>query len=105
MADTVTNTTSDAALLEVFRSTLPFDLSCTHSVPGSVSGRCQLWAGHDGEHAVMYSRDGARIVRSWRDNDLGSVRDGADCRAQPWARGFPQSAWHEHTARAHRQHA
>lgn len=106
MANTALTPIMGRVALDAIRSTLPFDLSCRHTVPGEVAGaRCQLWAGHDGNHAVMFSRNGTRIVRSWNADDPRSVHDGADCRSQPWVRGFPQAAWHEGAPPARRGRA
>jgi hypothetical protein len=52
--------------------------------------------GHEGSHAVMFSRDGHLEIRTWR--RLGAA-DAADHIAasemRPWARGFPRPAWIE----------
>jgi hypothetical protein len=86
----------DAVALEVTRSGLPFDLGCAHTLPDHDGvGRCQLWIGHQGEHAVMFVRDGARLVRFWDNGKPPLVRDGTDCRCQPWVHGFPRPAWQE----------
>lgn len=90
---------ADAVALEVTRSGLPFDVGCAHTLPDHAgAGRCQLWVGHHGEHAVMFVRDGARLVRFWDNGNPPLVRDGADCRCQPWVHGFPRPAWHEWAA-------
>lgn len=86
----------DATALELTRSVLPFDVGCAHALPGHAgAGRCQLWVGHQGEHAVMFVRDRIRMVRFWNDGDQLQVHDGTDCRCQPWVYGFPRPAWHE----------
>ncbi|HEX4726168.1 MAG TPA: hypothetical protein VH298_00125, partial [Jatrophihabitans sp.] len=86
----------DALALALTRSVLPFDVGCAHLLPGHAgAGRCQLWIGHQGEHAVMFVRDGIRLVRSWHEQNLPRVHDGTDCRYQPWVHGFPRPAWHE----------
>jgi hypothetical protein len=86
----------DALGLLVTRSSLPFDIGCAHHLPDHDGvGRCQLWVGHQGEHAVMFIRDGARLVRLWDNGKPPLVRDGADCRCQPWVHGFPRPAWQE----------
>jgi hypothetical protein len=90
---------ADAIALEVTRSGLPFDVGCAHTLPDHDGvGRCQLWLGHQGEHAVMFVRDGARLVRFWDNGQPPQVRDGADCRCQPWVHGFPRPAWQEEVA-------
>jgi hypothetical protein len=86
----------DAAALELMRSTLPFDICCTRALPEhGTAGRCQLWAGHEADHAVMLARDGNRVVRTWHGQDPGTAHDCADYQSLPWARGFPLPAWHE----------
>ena len=74
------------------------DIRCARCEPltstnGQMS-RCQLAAGHDGVHALMFSSDGRRHVRTWRGCDLASVTDDAVALPTlPWARGMPQPAW------------
>jgi len=100
--ETITDATIDAAndrdvlALQLTRSGLRFDLGCAHTLPQhGEAGRCQLWIGHHGEHAVMFVRAGLRMVRCWQDGSPPQVHDGADCRCQPWVYGFPLPAWHE----------
>ena len=76
------------------------DLQCTaiHPRPRNSGdiGRCQLLAGHEGPHAVMFCRAGRRIIRSWRDSDPTTIRD--QCVAHPnlpWVMGMPRPAWGE----------
>jgi hypothetical protein len=96
----------DALALQVIRSGLPFDIGCAHQLPDHDGvGRCQLWVGHQGEHAVMFVRDGARLVRLWDNGKPPLVRDGADCRCQPWVHGFPRPAWREWATSCARSHA
>jgi CBS domain-containing protein len=90
---------ADAVALAATRSGLPFDVGCAHTLPDHDGvGRCQLWVGHQGEHAVMFVRDGARLVRFWDNDRPPLIHDGADCRCQPWVHGFPRPAWHEWAA-------
>ena len=72
------------------------DVRCSAALPtrDEEPVRCQLFAGHDGPHAVMFARAGQRVVRTWRAGDP----DGAlDCEAmqRPWMFGFPVPAWFE----------
>src|SRR3954451_21644251 len=56
------------------------DVRCSAALPtrDEEPVRCQLFAGHDGPHAVMFARAGQRVVRTWRAGDP----DGAlDCEA------------------------
>jgi len=86
----------DAIAIATVLSGLPFDICCLHTWPErGTHGRCQLWAGHEGEHAVMFVRDGERRVRTWADAAPQQARDRVDYRSLPWARGFPLPAWHE----------
>ena len=73
--------TLDGIAVEVVRSSFPFDICCTHTLTEhGAAGRCQLWAGHEGDDAVMF------------------IRDCADYRNLPWARGFPVPAWRDNAA-------
>jgi len=86
----------DTIALQLTRSGLPFDVGCAHRLPNhGDAGRCQLWIGHHGEHAVMFVRKGVRTVRFWDDATPTRTHDGVDCRCQPWVHGFPLPAWHE----------
>ncbi len=53
--------------------------------------RCQLLAGHDGAHAVMFSVDGGRRVLRWQTGAYPVTED--DGRSLPWTRGMPIPAW------------
>lgn len=72
------------------------DVRCSAALPtrSDELGRCQLFAGHDGPHAVMFGRAGERIVRTWRSNDPTGTRD-SDAVQRPWMFGFPVPAWFE----------
>lgn len=85
-----------AATCSVIRASLPFDLGCAHTLPDSeLVGRCQLWAGHDGDHALLFVRQGQRMVRTWSDVPPIVPRDSSDTHGYPWVRGFPYPAWHQ----------
>ena len=75
------------------------DIRCTGRLPFLPSGdasRCQLVAGHEGPHALMFSRDGRRIVRTWSRWGRPSVCEHvAGQEVVPWARGKPEPAWAE----------
>jgi hypothetical protein len=82
-----------------FRHTEPaqvIDVRCSATLPKRCpsEGRCQLFAGHDGPHAVMFGRPGARLVRTWRSNDSAAPQD-SDALQRPWMFGFPVPAWFE----------
>lgn len=74
------------------------DVRCMSTQPGQhrsgETDRCQLLAGHESTHAVMFCRDGRRTIRTWRDSDPTTVRDqdAADPHL-PWAIGMPRPAW------------
>lgn len=72
------------------------DVRCSAMLPArdAHEGRCQLFAGHDGPHAVMFGRQGERLVRTWRANDPSSPADTATLQ-RPWMFGFPVPAWFE----------
>jgi hypothetical protein len=76
-----------------------FDVRCSAAVPrpDAREGRCQLFAGHDGPHALMFGRTGERLVRTWRSSDPQSLTD-TDTMQRPWMFGFPVPAWFEATA-------
>jgi hypothetical protein len=78
------------------------DVRCSAGLPGhgDPEGRCQLFAGHDGPHAVMFARGSERFVRTWRSNaralapDDGQPAEAATLQ-RPWMFGFPTPAWFE----------
>ena len=79
------------------------DVRCAAVLPrsGAHDGRCQLFAGHDGPHAMMYAQGGQRVVRTWRGAERTSRL--IDCQAiqhLPWMYGFPVPAWFETEAEA-----
>jgi hypothetical protein len=76
------------------------DVRCTSAQPGSHRPgdivRCQLLAGHESAHAVMFCRGGRRMVRTWRRSDAATICEhwaGQD--NLPWAIGMPRPAWGE----------
>jgi len=71
------------------------DVRCSAKLPArpNPAGRCQLFAGHDGPHAVMFGRAGARLVRTWRTGDATGID--TDALQRPWMFGFPVPAWFE----------
>jgi hypothetical protein len=73
------------------------DVRCTARQADTAAGtpvRCQLLAGHEGAHAVMFCQDGRRTVRTWRGRDGRSVEEHrAGQETRPWALGMPQPAW------------
>jgi hypothetical protein len=76
------------------------DLRCTHLAPHSairgITARCQLWAGHDGPHAVMFCRHGNRTVRVWTESARTGWRDlSCGYESLPWLLGFPVPAWQD----------
>jgi hypothetical protein len=76
------------------------DIRCTGRLPFLPSGddvsRCQLVAGHEGAHALMFARNGCRMVRTWSRWGRLSVREHvAGQEHAPWARGKPAPAWTE----------
>jgi hypothetical protein len=83
-------------------STQAIDVRCSAGLPDHrpAQGRCQLFAGHDGPHAVMFARGPERYVRTWRTNgrgdsaDAGQPADSATLQ-RPWMFGFPTPAWFE----------
>lgn len=87
--------------VRTFRSPKPheIDVRCSAALPqpDSSRGRCQLFAGHDGPHAIMFGRCGERTVRTWRSsNPAAAVDTCADAVQQrPWMFGFPAPAWFE----------
>jgi hypothetical protein len=77
------------------------DVRCSARLPrGSKSScQCQLFAGHDGPHAVMFARCNERLVRTWHAKDAGAAVD-SDALQRPWTFGFPTPAWFESDADA-----
>ena len=79
------------------------DVRCSAALPtrSPTQGRCQLFAGHDGPHAVMFGRDGQRLVRTWRTKDPAAATDSVALQ-RPWMFGFPLPAWFEAASSADR---
>ena len=76
------------------------DVRCSAALVGDVDGRCQLFAGHDGPHAVMFARGYERFVRTWRGNGSCVTADdsrpaGSSTLQRPWMFGYPMPAWFE----------
>jgi hypothetical protein len=75
-----------------------FDVRCSAALPAlaPAEGRCQLFAGHDGPHAVMFAQCGARSVRLWTNaRSAITAAAGPDTLQRPWMFGFPVPAWFE----------
>ncbi len=77
------------------------DVRCAATLPqmSRDEGRCQLFAGHDGPHAVMFTHCGRRLVRTWRSSDPAHPADiGSGAMQRPWMYGYPVPAWFESDA-------
>ena len=77
------------------------DIQCLAHEPYQIRrgelSRCQLAAGHEGDHALMFYRSGHRVVRTWSGHDLDRVGEHlAGQENLPWVRGMPLPAWFEH---------
>ena len=67
---------------------------CTLGSPTGEQGRCQLFGGHEGPHALMFAADGRRWVRTWSGHDAASAKDRQDeIAGRPWMLGYPVPAW------------
>jgi hypothetical protein len=86
-------TASLAARLDLPR----LDVRCRESLGSSPGAdRCQLMMGHDGRHAVMYSRRNSRVVRTWPGHESELAVDSeAGFERLPWMLGFPVPGWVE----------
>lgn len=74
--------------------TLDIRCSARLSDPAGDRPRCQLWAGHEGGHAVMFLSGTERLVRCWDHRCPGQTSDHTVLdQLRPWARGFPVPAW------------
>ena len=76
------------------------DIRCAATQPGPRAPRhdcrCQLLAGHEGPHAVMFTRAGRRMVRTWRAQGPATIRDQrVDQPNLPWVPGMPVPAWRD----------
>jgi hypothetical protein len=74
------------------------DVRCSAVLPRVEphEGRCQLFAGHDGPHAVMYTHCGKRLVRTWKSSNPAAAADVESGALQrPWMYGYPAPAWFE----------
>jgi len=73
-----------------------FDVRCSATLgePTPTLGRCQMFMGHEGGHAVMFTSFKRRVVRSWYRHDTDSAVDRDIVEEQrPWMRGYPLPAW------------
>jgi hypothetical protein len=71
------------------------DIRCSHQLAACPCPcRCQLLAGHDGPHAVMYCTAGRRAIRRWSDG-IGIADETERFETLPWVRGLPVPAWAE----------
>jgi hypothetical protein len=74
------------------------DVRCSAVLPsaGVDEGRCQLFAGHDGPHAVMFAHCMQRMVRTWKTSKPAAAADaGPEALRRPWMFGYPVPAWFE----------
>jgi hypothetical protein len=74
------------------------DVRCSALLPeiSPDEGRCQLFAGHDGPHAVMFAHCGKRVVRTWKGNNAAAAADlETNALQRPWMYGYPVPAWFE----------
>jgi hypothetical protein len=74
------------------------DVRCSAQLPQhrSDEGRCQLFAGHDGPHAVMFAQGGKRLLRTWKSRHSSGAADyEANALQRPWMYGYPSPAWVE----------
>lgn len=79
------------------RRTGTIDMRCSAEyVHAGERTRCQLLAGHHGEHAVMYGGRDRRLVLLWH-GAATATPAGDDWMRLPWMRGYPSPAWFEST--------
>jgi hypothetical protein len=74
------------------------DVRCSARLPRAAldEGRCQLFAGHDGPHAVMFAQCGKRSVQLWTGSRPATTADaGPETMQRPWMFGYPAPAWYE----------
>jgi hypothetical protein len=73
------------------------DVRCREAICAVAGGgRCQLLMGHEGSHAVMFSRGSTRVVRAWRGHESAAAVDSEQgFERLPWMRGFPVPGWSE----------
>ena len=79
------------------------DVRCSATLPRTdpSTGRCQLFAGHDGPHAVMFAHCGKRAIRLWRSGGATATADAVpEVMQRPWMFGYPAPAWYETEAAA-----
>jgi len=78
------------------------DVRCSAGLPDhrEPQGRCQLFAGHDGPHAVMFARGPERFVRTWETSARSVAAAPAESSVlqRPWMFGYPTPAWFEDDA-------
>jgi hypothetical protein len=81
----------------------PIDVRCSALLPrtDAHTARCQLFAGHDGPHAVMFAHCGKRALRMWRSGgSMATAEAGPEALQRPWMFGYPVPAWYETEAAA-----
>jgi hypothetical protein len=66
---------------------------CCGAVAGAGSRSrtsCQLYVGHEGQHAALVLKKSGRVLRRWRDSSSVDVTfTGTVAAGLPWAPGFP----------------
>jgi hypothetical protein len=66
---------------------------CCGAVSGAAArGRatCQLYVGHEGQHAALVLKKSGRVLRQWRGSSSVDVTfTGTVAAGLPWAPGFP----------------
>ena len=101
---TAVETTGGTGRLTEMGNGADLDVRCSGDLDRRAAGegRCQQFMGHDGAHAVMFSRGRERFLRSWSRHDTSHARDDlAQQQQHPWMPGFPTPAWTESATNSH----
>jgi hypothetical protein len=70
---------------------MTFDVRCSITLrPFSDTSRCQLYVGHEGDHALLTIESGQRTLRQWHNTSITDASFGTQVHVQLlWAPSFP----------------
>lgn len=69
------------------------NVCCGAAARGRRPATCQLYVGHEGQHAALVLKKSGRVLRRWRDSSSVDVTfTGTVAAGLAWAPGFPAAA-------------